>query len=119
MTDTADEPTTSTVWVERRLAGFHCWPEAPPGLDHLAHRHRHLFRVRAEVAVRHAERDVEFFAFAEEIDRWWGGTRECGAASCETIAYELGCHLRSRGHALVEASVATEDEGGATVRWPA
>lgn len=109
---------SSSIWVEQRLAGFHHWPDAPASLDFLAHRHRHLFRVRADIAVRHHERDVEFFALAEHIRQWWGkGERECGAAACETLAHELGGQLLDEGLAVLVTAVAADDEGGATVDW--
>lgn len=108
----------SSIWVEERLPGFHQWPDAPPARRFLADRHRHVFRVQAHVLVRHDDRDVEFFDLSDMVRDWWGpGERECGSASCETLAHQLGDHLLTLDLAVDAVEVSVGDEGGATVRW--
>ncbi|WP_431773614.1 hypothetical protein [Streptomyces cucumeris] len=108
----------SSVWVEERLPGYHRYPAAPPARSHLASRHRHVFRVRAEVLVRHDDRDIEFMDLAEQLRQWWGpGERELGSASCEAVARELGTYLTGKGLPVLETAVAVADEGGARVTW--
>ncbi|MEV0962373.1 MULTISPECIES: hypothetical protein [unclassified Streptomyces] len=108
----------SVIWVEQSLPGFHNWPDAPPERDFLAHRHRHVFRVRAEILVKHDERDFEFFDVADRILAWWGpGEHEFGSASCEAMARELGLHLIRSGLPVTETSVAISEEGGSRVIW--
>lgn len=58
-----------TVFCTTRFEGFHCWPEAPNEVAFLRDRHRHEFRVRAEVTVDHADRDVEFILLKRKLDK--------------------------------------------------
>lgn len=103
-----------TVWAAARLPGFHCWPSAPPHRAYLRDRHRHLFHVRAAVAVRHDDRDTEFHDLMDLVRQWWGpGDRECGAASCEALARDLAAFLGSRGLAVAEVEVSEDGEAGA------
>ncbi|GAB3837431.1 hypothetical protein GCM10028799_76560 [Kribbella italica] len=118
MPEPSETPDTQ-IWVHERLPGFHRWPEAPARLAFLADRHRHVFDVRVFVRVGHADRDVEFFALAEDVRKWWGaGERECGNASCEALAHQLGDHLISSGLAVSSVQVAVDGEGGAVADWP-
>jgi hypothetical protein len=68
--------------------------------------------------VEHAERDVEFHDLTDMVREWWGPDgRECGPASCESIALDLGEHLADREVFVQSASVAIDSEGGAVTRW--
>ncbi|RSS69854.1 hypothetical protein [Streptomyces sp. WAC06614] len=108
---------STTIWVESLLPGFHRWPDAPKERDHLASRHRHVFKVRLDVLVLHDERDVEFHELTERLRHWWGpGEREWGGASCEAVARLLMTDLSGDGMRVMAASVSIDGEGGATVR---
>jgi hypothetical protein len=112
----------TTVWATVDLPGFHCWPTAPPRRAYLRDRHRHLFRVTAEVAVSHDDRDVEFHDLADLIRAWWAAesdgalARECGPKSCEALANELGAALAGGPNLAVTRITVSEDgECGATI----
>lgn len=106
---------TVTVWAETHLPGFHCWPAAPPHRAYLADRHRHMFHIRATVPVGHDDRDVEFHDLQHLIAGWWGpGERECGPASCETLARQLATHLEQAGIAVASVDVSEDGQAGAT-----
>ncbi|WP_371500335.1 hypothetical protein OG871_27660 [Kitasatospora sp. NBC_00374] len=110
---------SATVWAEVRLPGFHHWPAAPEHRAYLRARHRHLFHIRAAVHVVHDDRDTEFHDLADHIRAWWGpGDRECGPASCETLARALAEHLTAMGLRLDEVAVSEDGEAGAVVRLP-
>jgi hypothetical protein len=110
---------SAQIWVRELLPVFHVWPGAAEKLAYLANRHRHLFDVRAFVRVGHVDREIEFFALADQVRDWWGpGERECGGASCEAIAVELGNHLIDNGLAVTSVQIAIDGEGGAIVDWP-
>lgn len=117
----ADMVAPSTrIWVRDRLPGFHRWPTATGRLAFLADRHRHVFDVQVYVRVAHTDRDLEFFTLAERLREWWGpGERECGSASCEALAHDLGDHLIGAGLTVSSVQVAVDGEGGAIADWPA
>lgn len=80
-----------------RVPGLHHWPHAHAGRSYLAAPHRHLFHVKATVAVEHDERDVEFHDLADLMSErvelmgtphGWGAI-DFGPKSCETLAREL------------------------------
>lgn len=108
----------STVVVE----GFHQWPDHFHGRGFLAARHRHLFKVKAEYAVTHDDRDVEFIEAAREIktylERSYGTPCEFGNMSCEMIAKEIivnASKARSQTAKIVSCEVWEDDENGARV----
>lgn len=106
-----------TIWAEARLPGFHRWPGATGQRSYLADRHRHMFHIRATVAVAHDERDVEFHDLRQVIADWWGpGERECEDSSCEALARDLAHHLTYRVKLQVrQVGVSEDGECGATV----
>lgn len=107
---------TTNVWAEVRLPGFHHWPAAPDHRSYLRARHRHLFHITTTVAVAHDDRDTEFHDLGDIVRGWWGpGARECGPASCETLARTLADYLRAQGLRVVEVAVSEDGEAGATV----
>jgi len=113
---TAPRDPAITVWAEARLPGFHRWPGAGGHRGYLAARHRHLFHVRAEAAVAHDDRDIEFHDLGDLVRGWWGpGPREWDCLSCEAIARDLATHLAQRGVPVTRVTVAEDGEAGATV----
>lgn len=108
--------TNTTVWTRLALPGFHRWPAASGARAYLADRHRHLFHLEVEVPVDHDERQVEFHDLQDLVRDWWGpGARECGDASCETLAKQLLDHLHAHGIRPCRVVVAEDGESGATV----
>jgi len=110
------------VWAQVRLPGWHHWPDAPPHRSYLASSHRHMFHVRAEVRVQHAERQIEFHDLQDAIRMWWPEDEQFGAASCETIGTQLGEWLLGRlGISACAVEVSEDGEAGARVtvsHWP-
>jgi len=127
---------TARAVVLLRVVGFHAWPDAPADVEHLRARHRHLFTLRVECAVRHSERDVEFHRLQRAVKHMLLDyysrhatlpanaphdaiqTRpddefEFGARSCETIAQEIVERLYDWPITAVE--VWEDDECGARV----
>lgn len=112
-------PPQVAVWARLDLPGMHRWPFAPPHRAYLASPHRHLFRVTAEVAVGHDDRQVEFHDLHDMIRAWWGtaeGIRDCGTASCERMARELAAYLDAQhGLRVTRVEVSEDGEAGAVV----
>ena len=108
------EPHTVTVWSEVRLVGWHRWPTASPHRDYLANRHRHEFRIRADVNVGHYDRDIEFHDLRDIIETWW--TPEQGVTSCEGIGLKLWQHLVGLGFTVAAVTVSEDGYDGASLR---
>lgn len=107
-----------------RVAGMHSWPAAPASRAYLASPHRHMFHVRATVAVDHEERDVEFHdlglyvttalhAMASE-HRLDPALRDFGPRSCESIARLVAASLCARDLDVLAVSCSEDDEFTAT-----
>lgn len=107
---------TTSIFVSLDFPGFHRWPMASGERSYLSQRHRHLFGVRAEVAVTHDDRDIEFHDLSDAVRAWWGpAPREWGEASCESIAHQLVAHLAEKGLHVISVMVSEDSENGATV----
>jgi hypothetical protein len=83
---------TLAIIVRFQFAGIHNWPGAPRDVDesYLAYPHRHMFHVEAIKAVNHAERDIEFIALKNEMQKYcehhFDGPH---TLSCESMALRL------------------------------
>lgn len=51
---------STSIIVCTRVVGFHAWKDAPPEVDYLASRHRHVFTIKLALDVKHDDRDLEF-----------------------------------------------------------
>ena len=116
-----------TVTSLTRIAGFHYWPDAPPGRAYLGQRHRHLFTIRATVYVDHHDRAVEFHdlgSWVTNIVHWYAppsdvdktAIRDFGPRSCETIATHIAERLRD-DHRLDVAWVSCSEDDEFTATW--
>jgi hypothetical protein len=132
-----DSKLSSSVWTTLDVVGFHYWPDAPGEVEHLASRHRHLFKIRVGLSVSHADRAIEFqllkrntLAFIEtefgrgNYEDHFGSIRpvvdefEFGTKSCEMIAQAIIVFLIDfyPSSYPYEASVSEDGESGAMVR---
>jgi len=103
----------SSIWIQFQFEGFHRWKDAPDEVAFLRDRHRHLFHVRVEWPVSHAEREREFFIeqrttrdFVERLRQEPGSVEW----SCETWAARI---MEATGASRVDVS--EDGENGATV----
>ncbi len=79
----------------------------------LRDRHRHVFHVRAEKVVRHADRDVEFILLKRAVDaevKEICGDEATDTWSCERWAFELLQRVQ-----LDKVEVSEDGENGAIV----
>lgn len=120
----------SYVQVKTRVAGFHCWPQAPEPVTFLRERHRHLFGVRAKVEVGNDDRAVEFFMLKRDVQSVFddlvaicglkqsaGFGIEFGSMSCEMIARMVGDHLQLRGYKVHDVEVDEDGENSGIVSY--
>jgi len=107
---------TNSIWIRFQFEAFHRWKDAPDEVAFLRDRHRHLFHVRVEWPVSHANRDREFFIEQRKAQRaveWLRLEPDSEEWSCETWAARIG---ESVGASRVEVS--EDGENGATVCLP-
>ena len=62
--------TVVLIAVTFSFEAWHRWPGAVTPHGYLGTRHRHLFRVKAWLPVRHDDRDVEFIQFGRKLRQW-------------------------------------------------
>lgn len=107
------------IWVTTKFTGFHCWPDAPEIVGFLRNLHRHIFGVRVEVEVDHANRNVEFFILKTYVDRVCGSLIQelikDPSKSCEMMAEFIGEKLQAVEFKVVSVSVDEDGENGGQV----
>jgi hypothetical protein len=89
---------STEVYCTLQVEATHNWPGCPfDEVDYLRVPHRHLFGIKAYVAVNHDDRDVEFIMLKHQIQAYFremyydGSKQLCvfGAKSCEMLGKEL------------------------------
>jgi hypothetical protein len=64
---TVHNTVTTEVWCTLQVEATHNWPGCPfEEVDYLRAPHRHLFGIKAYVAVNHDDRDVEFIIVSDQ-----------------------------------------------------
>ena len=107
---------TNSIWIRFQFEAFHRWKDAPVEVAFLRDRHRHLFHVRVEWPVSHAEREREFFIEQRAAQAAAARLRQEPDSeewSCETWATRI---MEATGASRVEVS--EDGENGATVCLP-
>lgn len=103
-----------TIWITTSFATLHRWAGATGEVSYLASPHRHTFFVKLWMEVIHDDREIEFIAFKQQVDKAIRLMLEEGGTtltwSCERWASWL---LETFGAARV--SVSEDDENGAEV----
>lgn len=113
----------TTVWCTTSFIGWHRWPDAPDSVVYLRMNHRHVFKVRVEVWVDHANRDVEFHTLKIRVDEYLKSVMynmqepDAASYSCEMIADGIGRELISEKIRVKEVTVSEDGECGATVNF--
>jgi hypothetical protein len=106
------------VFATVRFEGFHRWPDAPEEVAFLRVLHRHIFHVRAEVEVRHDDRDVEFILLGRRVSesiRMIASSQDVSCWSCERWCREIIDWLGKLGIQLSRVEVSEDGENGAVV----
>lgn len=102
--------------------GIHCWPDAPEEVYFLRTPHRHLFKAKVELEVRHDNREVEFILLKRGLEYHFGTTGvelEMGTTSCEMAAERIIRYLCRNygGDRQYKVHVSEDGESGASVEW--
>lgn len=75
------------IYVTNQYAGFHTYEKAPDVVKFLSYPHRHVFKFKVILEVKHNDRDLEFFMVQDKLMRFIQknfNLKDLG--SCETQA---------------------------------
>lgn len=112
---------STRIWVTFQKEGIHRYPaaESIPGVEFLAHPHRHIFHFRVELQVFHDDRDIEFILFRRELEGIYGDkTLEIDYKSCEMLARDLVKYVTDKyPNRTVSVSVSEDGENGAIINY--
>jgi hypothetical protein len=90
------------IYVTFQRKGIHRYPaaSADPRLtdvSYLGNEHRHLFKFKVSIAVKHDDREIEFHQFLNWLEFLYDKhLLELDHKSCEMIADDLYCHIKVR-----------------------
>jgi len=105
------------IFVNFQREGIHRWPDAEnmPGVEFLAHPHRHMFHIRVELQVFHDDREVEFILFKRELEQQYEtGTLQLDYKSCEMMSDELAVYIKQHYPGrFMKIEVSEDGENGA------
>lgn len=108
--------TKTSIIVKSRFVGFHQYTTAPDNVAFLRSRHRHVFGVRAQIEVKHDDRELEFFtvqtamnAFLNQVYEGKSFRKSCEMMAAEVVEYLL--HLYGERGLRVEVSEDDENSG--------
>jgi len=108
-----------TIWVTFQREGVHCYPAAKdiPGVEFLAHPHRHIFHFRVEISVKHDDREIEFILFKRLLEQQYDqGTLQLNYKSCEMIAQDVINFVDAKYPGrYICVTVSEDNENGATI----
>jgi hypothetical protein len=109
----------TTILIKTQFAGLHFYPEAPDAVDFLKLKHRHMFHVTLEIAVKHDDRELEFFMVKEELNKLLkvDTVTDLGSRSCEVIAKAVIGKMQELygANRHITVTVMEDDENGARV----
>jgi hypothetical protein len=105
------------IFVTFQKEGIHRYPNAPEGVEFLAHPHRHIFHFRVDIDVFHNDRDIEFILFKRELEALYSAaTLQVDYKSCEMLAEDLIDYISNKYPGRKIAVQVSEDgENGATL----
>lgn len=100
------------IYVKTQFEALHRWVHAPEEVAFLRDYHRHCFHVKVGFNVTHSDRDIEFFIFKKQLDKFLKKNFEGGSfnMSCEDFALSILRYFRCE---FVEVS--EDGDNGAVV----
>lgn len=103
---------TNYIWITTQFEGFHKYPDAPDEVKFLQNTHRHLFKIKVYIEVRHNDREIEFFMFKRFIEKYFKTTQLVNK-SCEMISDELCEYIRDEyPNRKIKIEVSEDGENG-------
>jgi hypothetical protein len=104
------------VWCTFEFEGFHRWAGAPDSVEYLRTKHRHLFKCKVWVEVRHEDREIEFITLKHDCQKALGVLDIERVGSCEVVAGTILMELKKiYPKRMMMAEVSEDGECGARV----
>lgn len=106
------------IFVTFQKEGIHRWPDADkfPGIEFLAHPHRHMFHFEVQMEVYHDDRDVEFIQLKRWLERLFDdGTLELNHKSCEMLSDDLAEKIQERYKGRKLRIIVSEDNENGSI----
>jgi len=109
------------IWVTFDIAGFHAYVNAPKEVSYLRNLHRHLFKFKVGIQVKHDDREVEFHMFQSYVKGLFeteGGPLIVDNKSCEMLAQDIIDSVQEHydcSSRILEVTVSEDGECGATL----
>ena len=106
-----------SIWVTTQFEGFHSWGNAPEEVKFLRDNHRHIFKVKVTLEVKHDDREVEFFIFKKQLEGFIQDSfKSENVGSCEMIANIIKGYVKLvYPGRKVSVEVSEDGENGACV----
>ena len=117
------------IWVTFSKEGLHKYPAAATDpklktgdefdVSFLGYIHRHIFKFKVWIEVKHDDRDVEFIQFKRWLEQLFSNhIMELDYKSCEMIANELYAQIAMNypGRDVI-INVSEDNENGVTVEY--
>ena len=112
------------IWVTFQRSGFHRYPAASedPKLNdvsYLGHRHRHLFKFKAEIEIFHNDRELEFHQVLNYCESLYKDNHlEIDYKSVEMLADDLYLQLANRyPDRFIAIEVSEDGECGCRIEY--
>lgn len=108
----------TVIWVNFQIEGIHRYPAAEniPGIEFLAHPHRHIFHFNVAINVFHDDRDIEFILFKRWLQSLFSDkVIKIDYKSCEMLADDLASNIsRKYPSRNFTITVSEDQENGCT-----
>lgn len=114
---------TRLIWVTFQRKGFHKYNEASTSADladvqYLGSRHRHLFKFKVSIEVRHDNRELEFHQFLNYCESLFDQTIDIDHKSVEMLADDLYAQINVKYPGrYVEIEVSEDGECGCCISY--
>jgi hypothetical protein len=115
--------TTFNTYIEVSFqwSGTHCYPTATGVHSYLSNQHRHLFKGTATIEVFHDDRELEYFAVLDFINKaLLVNYKNLAGRSCERVAYDILNNLQIQYDPeckrYMEVKITEDGENGSIVR---
>ena len=110
---------TKFIFITSQFQGWHRWSKAPEKQKFLRYLHRHLFGVKVKIEVFKNDREIEYFALKEKIEKSlvWKTIQRSDESSCEDMALELLRMLEKKYPTRsIEVEVNEDGENGSIIK---